>query len=211
MLHQTTSMTELNHWDALRKGQKEALEAIYQEYVELLFQYGCKFSSDESLVKDCVQDLFIELWKNHKGLGNTTSVKRYLLASIRRKIIKVLNKNKKWLLSDRMEKIDFNLELAKEDELIKEEVKQEHIQIVKEALEGLSKRQKEVIYLKYYADLDYEEIGEIMNLNYQSLRNLVSRALKKMRETVGSLALLWLFDNFFTFFDYKNGLHGLLK
>ncbi len=202
-------MTELDHWEALRQGQKQALEALYNEHVELLYQYGCKFTSDESLVKDCVQDLFIELWKNHQGLSSTTSVKKYLLASIRRKIIKVLNKNKRWLFSDQMEKVNFQLEPAAEEAIVKEETNTENIRLVKEALEGLSKRQKEVIYLKYYADLDYEEIEEIMDINYQSLRNLVSRALKKMKENVGNLAVLWLFENFITFFDYKNGLTGL--
>lgn len=204
-------MTELDHWEALRNGHKEALEAIYSGHVDLLFQYGCKFSSDESIVKDCIQDLFIELWKNHQGLSPTSSVKKYLLASIRRKIIKTINKNKRWLFSDKMEKVNFQLELAAEDKIISEETAEENKLIVQEALEGLSKRQKEVIYLKYYADLDYKEIGEIMDINYQSLRNLVARALKKMKENVGSLVVLWLLANFFRFFEYKNSLIGLLK
>ncbi len=203
-------LSDQDLWEQLRAGNSEAFEHIYQSNVDLLFSYGCKFSFDESLVKDCIQDLFIELWKNHKGLGTTNSIKKYLLASIRRKIIKTIDKNKKWLFSNRMENINFNLELATEDKIIQEEVAAENIQLVKEALEGLSKRQKEVIYLKYYADLDYEEIEEIMDIGYQSLRNLVSKALKKMKENVGSLVVLWFLENFPDFFEYKNEIVDLL-
>lgn len=200
MVQNFTLMSDLDVWDQLRAGEKEALEAIYRNHADLLFRYGCKFAQDESLVKDCIQDLFIELWKNHKGLGNTSSVKRYLLASIRRKIIKTLNKNKRWLFSNQMEKVSFHLEPAADEKIIAEEINEENVKMLKLALEDLSKRQKEVIYLKYYADLDYEDIQEIMDINYQSLRNLVSRALKKMKETVGPLLVLWFFEHFSIFF-----------
>ena len=51
---------------------------------------------------------------------------------------------------------------------------------LKSAFDELSDRQKEILYLKYYSEMDYEEITQIMDMNYQSARNLVSRAIQKL-------------------------------
>jgi RNA polymerase sigma factor (sigma-70 family) len=51
-----------------------------------------------------------------------------------------------------------------------------------DALSHLSDRQREIIYMKYYQQMEYEEIGRIMGLNYQSARNLVTRALSVLRK-----------------------------
>lgn len=205
-------MDEIALWAQLKAGEKAALEAIYRSQVDQLFRYGCKFSKDEGLVKDSIQDLFIELWRNHKGLGATNSVKKYLLAALRRKIIKTQGKQKRWLLKDQTNAIDFELDMAPEELIINEEVSAEQIKLVKNAFEQLSKRQKEAIYLKFYVGLDYEEIGEIMDINYQSIRNLVSKALKNMKQKIGDILLVLFFlENFSTFFEYKNTIGDLLS
>lgn len=53
---------------------------------------------------------------------------------------------------------------------------------LQKALEKISPRQRESIYLRFIQELDYEEIGTILEINYQSAKNLVSRTLIKLRE-----------------------------
>ena len=186
-------------WSQLKAGDKNALEQIYRGHVDLLFKYGCRFSNNTQLVEDCVQDLFMEIWRNRKGLSQTDSIKRYLLASIRRKIIKHLEKGKK-LVSTEDHDPSFELEIAIEERLIDAETKIALSQQLKKAFDSLSKRQKEAVYLKYYAGLDYEDIVTVMDIGYQSLRNLVSNALKKMKQNVGALEVIILMEYFFNFF-----------
>ncbi len=183
-------------WNQLKGGDKRALEEIYRAHVQRLYQYGRRFTKDDQLVEDCIQDLFIELWKNRKGLGDTDSVERYLLAATRRKIVRQLTKLKKVSATDQESDFPFSVELAIDQQLIDTEVSQENTLKIKQAFDELSKRQKEAIYLKYYAGLDYSEIEEVMKINYQSARNLVSGGLKKMKSTLG-LALFFCFLNFF--------------
>ena len=173
-------MSEIELWGQLKAGNKKALEQIYRNNVDLLFKYGCRFSKNEQLVEDCIQDLFIEVWRNRTGLGETNSIKRYLLASIRRKIIRLVDKRKR-VVSTEEHDPGFGLELDIEHKMINAETKVAMNQQLQEAFDNLSKRQKEAIYLKYYAGLDYEDIGNVMDIGYQSLRNLVSHALKKMK------------------------------
>ena len=56
-------------------------------------------------------------------------------------------------------------------------------------LNGLPKRQKEAIYLKYYSGLKAKEIAKIMNINYQSVINLLFKAIKSLKEDVSILKL----------------------
>ena len=58
---------------------------------------------------------------------------------------------------------------------------EEQRQQLKAGLSEVSDRQREVLFLRYYEGLTYEEISEVMDLQYQSIRNLVSRALKKLK------------------------------
>ena len=197
-------------WSKLKKGNKQALEQIYREHIDLLYRYGHRFSNNNQLVEDCIQDLFVELWNNRTGLSQTDSIKPYLLTSIRRKIIKAVDKEKKWVSTDEYEHIPFDCEIAIDERIVALEHKEELSNQLKKAFEGLSKRQKEAVYLKYYAGLDYEDIGQVMDIGYQSLRNLVSGALKKMKANVGYTGVILILTIFFGCNDYKSIFQDLM-
>ena len=94
----------------------------------------------------------------------TDSIQRYLLVALRRKVIRQLNRSKKWVSNNEPTELDFEVEVAVDQKLIALELSDERAAQVKAAMENLSKRQKEVIYLKYVSGLDYEDIGEIISL-----------------------------------------------
>lgn len=192
-------MSDILLWKQLKDGDKSALERIYSTYISSLLKYGRKFSRNDQVIEDCIQDLFIELWKNREGLGMTDSIQRYLLVALRRKVIRQLDRSKKWVSDNEPTELDFEVEVAVDQKLIALELSDERAAQVKAAMENLSKRQKEVIYLKYVSGLDYEDIGEIMGLNYQSVRNLVSNALKKLKGTLLPIILMLLQLNSFVF------------
>ncbi len=183
-------MSDVILWKQLKDGNKSALERIYSTHISGLLKYGRKFSRNDQVIEDCIQDLFIELWKNRAGLSMTDSIQRYLLVALRRKIIRQLDRSKKWVSDTEPTELDFKVEIAVDEELIAAELSAERAAQVKAAMHNLSKRQKEVIYLKYASGLDYEDIGEIMGLNYQSVRNLVSGALKKLRGSLLTVILV---------------------
>lgn len=62
----------------------------------MLYRYGFQYTKDKALIKDAIQDLFVELRQKRKRLSHTTSIKLYLYKSIRRKILghkeKAINK-----------------------------------------------------------------------------------------------------------------------
>lgn len=186
-------MNDLELWQQLKEGQKKALQQIYEKNAPDLLRYGKKFSSDPSLVEDCIHDLFIEIWKNRQGLSETDAIKKYLFVALRRKIIRQIEKGKKHLVSEEPQEYQFQAVLSIDYKLIEIEENTEKGKQLKAAMENLSDRQKEAIYLKYFAEMDYQDISEVMGINYQSVRNLVFNALKALKKYMLLLFLVFLY------------------
>ncbi len=170
-------------WNDFIKGNEDAFRVIYNNHVQSLFKYGCHFTCDEGLIKDCIHDVFIELAKYRSGLGSTNNIKLYLFKSLKRRIIKSLDKLGIFGSID-TELIPFHYTISNEDELVEDEAELQRFQQLDKALSALSPRQKEAIYLKFVSDLSYEELSTVMQLNYQSARNLVFRGLEKLRVSI---------------------------
>ncbi len=171
-------------WSRFLKGDSHVLSLIYLQHSNALFDYGCRFTVDRDMVKDCIQEVFCTLIKNHKHLGETDNIRLYLLKSLKRRIIRELkkNSNQPGLLSD--EDFQFDLRMAENLEDQKSELKEDQRQLIIDAMEHLTERQKEAIYLRFNRGLEYEEISFLLNLNYQSSRALIHRAVEKLREIV---------------------------
>jgi len=186
-----TANQDILLWESFRKGDKEAFAALFRQHYETLFRFGGKFTTDAELLEDCIQELFIELWQA-KSEAPVLSVKAYLLKSLKYKLLKVFRQKGKTLpLSDNVET---EFEWSHETFLIVEQENAEKKQRVLDALGRLSNRQKEIIYLKYYQNLSYEEVSEIMNINYQVARNLLYQAIKSLRSLLaGTMEVFSLF------------------
>lgn len=182
-------MSDKKLWNKLRNGDQTALEEIYRTFFSELYSYGKKLSKDENTVEDCIQELFVELWNRREKLSETDAIKPYLFVSLKRKIFHTVKKIRKSTDTELEEKY-FEVELSIDEILIAKETTTEQKSNLKSAFEELSDRQKEILYLKYYSEMDYAEISKIMDLNYQSARNLVSRAINKLAKHLTVFILL---------------------
>jgi RNA polymerase sigma factor (sigma-70 family) len=171
-------------WLKFLNGDDQVLSLIYLQYSNSLFDYGCRFTKDRDLVKDCIQEVFCNLLRTRKNLSETDNVKFYLLKSLKREILKEIQKSGKKLVSINDQDYSFELLLRStvEDQL--NELNEEKQLALVEALELLTERQKEAIYLRFNRGLEYDEISVILNLNYQSARALIHRAIEKLREVI---------------------------
>lgn len=170
-------------WVALKEGDKNALEQLFCRYYEDLFQYALKMSGHPEMAEDCIQDLFLEIWRRRNHLSEVKGVKTYLWTALRRSlIIELRNKKKNRRLADkrRLEPISA-MKLNAEELIIKKEL---DIQIKKQlahAMDQLSARHREVLYLKFYEGMSYDEIEQIVSISCQTARNYVSEAFKVLK------------------------------
>jgi len=180
------SINEIQLWDLLRQGDQHAFGELYQFFVQPLYSYSMSITTDKELIKDCLHDLFVELWKNHQNLGATTSVKFYLMASIKRKLVRHLEGSMKTASNDYNYVITTN-EVFKsaEMEIVSIETESFNAKKLAISLDKLSKRQREAISLKYYHNMDTDQISTAMKINPQSVYNLLFGALKSLKNNLG--------------------------
>lgn len=183
-------------WDDFRRGEDYALSRIYFQYTPFLFRYGRKFSLDEEMIKDVIQDLFLYLISARESLGTTDNIRFYLIASFRRRLSNVKKQKAPLSYSDR-EVLTAEIIYSAEHELIEKEELSHREQTVKAALAKLSPRQREILFYRFSCNFDYDQICEIMQIQYDSARKQVFRALKGLKEILISSDMFVLFFVFF--------------
>jgi RNA polymerase sigma factor (sigma-70 family) len=179
-------------WQKLRKGDEDALEILYKTHVKALHRYGSRFSLDESQVSDCLHDLFVYIWQKRMELApEIKNIRFYLIKSLRHRIVRRLERDQKMTYSDALSDDSLGFELSHDTFIIeKEESTQRNAQL-NQALETLSTRQREALFLRFYQDLSYEEVANILGVEQQSAYNLIFRAVEALRQRLKS-ALIWL-------------------
>jgi len=173
---------ELQYWHRIAEGDIETYEYVFKSYYPDLYGYGLKLSGRPELVKDVIQELFVMIWERRGQLDKVHFLKVYLLVSLRRRILKELYRERREMeiLYDQNDAPE--IYFTAEEIIIRNESLEEHRNELQDALNNLPPRQKEVIYLRFYNGMSYEEIEEILSINYQSIRNHVHRAIKTLRE-----------------------------
>jgi RNA polymerase sigma factor (sigma-70 family) len=176
-------------WKSFLEGNKEAIATIFLLFHDDLYRYGLKLAGNDDLVEDSIQDLFLQLWKNRGNLRPVDNLKPYLFKSFRNHMIDNLELRNPVVTIENDFEHPFEVAYSYEDFIIGQQVSEENLMKITEALNNLSSRQREAIYLRYFEELDYDMIAIIMDMNVQSVRNTMHRGLQAMR----NLMLLQLF------------------
>ncbi|MBD8488732.1 sigma-70 family RNA polymerase sigma factor [Echinicola sp. CAU 1574] len=177
------SLNDIQTWNRISAGDREAFAVIYKAYSKDLFKYGFGFTHDEDLIQDAIHDVFVHIWNVREKISIHRSIKFYLFSSFRREIIKMVNHQYK------RESIDeyhakFLWEESFEELLQKHHIVSESAVMINEALENLPLRQKEAIYLRVLEELDYEEISELMGVQVPSIYNLIFKGIKTLKNSL---------------------------
>jgi RNA polymerase sigma factor (sigma-70 family) len=166
----------------LQQNDEQALAAIMRKYYTALYNYGARFTNDEALVKDCIQEVFISLWQRRESAAEILSPRYYLLRAVKNKVLKSLHQHViRTGLMEGESAYDFLQEFSVEKLIIDKQMSEEQATILRKTMAQLSKRQHELIYLKFYQHLDHAQIAGLMNLNRQSVYNLLHETIQKLR------------------------------
>ncbi|REG83111.1 RNA polymerase sigma factor [Algoriphagus antarcticus] len=181
-------------WQSVRKGNDLAFSSLFQRFSNLLFNYGMHFCYNRELVKDCIQELFTNIWNRRESLTEIDSVKYYLFKSFRNLLIQYINRDRKFCV-DANEGQNFGeSEPPIESSIIIQDSLNENEGRISSALSKISKRQREIVVLKYFNDLSYSEIASLMSITPASAHNLLSKALQCLRIVMKVFLLAFSFD-----------------
>jgi len=165
------------------KKSKSSLSALYEELVGSLYSYGCKFTADRELVKDCIHDVFVKLYEK-EDISHIRDMKFFLLRSLKNRLLDELTRVRPVNINEAT--FSYLQEVPNEDQLMEvNETVQLRKKYIEKIFENLTGRQKEAVYLFYIEELSYDEISQMLGMNSQSVRNLINRALVRLREKLG--------------------------
>lgn len=174
---------DLEIWENFKSGDKSALSYVYFQYFHSMFQYGIKFKNDPEFIKDCIQDVFFKLIQAGENLSPTDNIKFYLFRALKNVIYKEFEKLKKNELVEFLP-LKFDVAFTIEEEISAKENASNKELVLLKALDSLSERQREIIYLRFECAMEYDQICDIMELKNDSARKLLFRAIKSLREII---------------------------
>lgn len=163
-----------------REGSDHAFSKLYNAYVNLLYSYGCRLTTDMELLKDCIQEVFVKIYNKRLELDTVANFKSYILISLKNKLCD--ESRKRVNLSDvSVDELDvISSDNVEKDYIANEKEMLDNLFVTK-LLNQLSPRQRKAIILYYIEERKYEDICVIMEMNYQSVRNLIHRGITKLR------------------------------
>ena len=174
--------SDITLWNQLRSGDEEAFSSLFERYYSTLVNYGKTLMTGEDRVKDCVQDVFVDIWSYRHKLNEAIVVKAYLLSSVRKRIARLHHREHIFSNIKHIDSLEFLFDFSIEDRLIADETTAKKVEQLNKSINQLSDRQKEAIYLRYHQGLTVEQVAEVLNLNYQSTKNLLHRAILQLRK-----------------------------
>ncbi|WP_080237503.1 RNA polymerase sigma factor [Spirosoma rigui] len=186
-------MNEQQLWVAFQSGDEEAYTQLYQLHIRAMYRYGMSLvAASEAFVLDCVHDVFTELWAKRTRLTVPDNIRYYLLKALRNRILHQLERKERYNKS--LDETDFDVLWAEPDELeLLEELEAASTrqQRIQRLIAQLPPRQQEALKLRFVENMNYNQIGEVLAVNQQSAKNLVFRAVEKLRD--------WIILPFLTF------------
>ena len=177
-------------WKRIKAGETQAFNELYLQFADILFSFGHLYTKDRELIKDCIHDLFFDLYKYRKNLSDNDHIRHYLFKSLKRKIQAPQSAKLKIVYTDSVTEES----LADQDEM---EIQEENIANIKKAMDKLSEKQREVLNLRFQIGLSYTEIANLLEISVESVRTQVYRSVKAIREELNlNTSALILFSVF---------------
>ncbi len=160
--------------------KNEHFSALYDQYIQPMFNFGLRFTTDRELIKDCIHDVFVKVYqKDDEQIRNASS---YLFIALRNKILDEFRR-KIFLTETPLEDCQLSRSVTDTETIYlhneAEAIRQKKVSVL---MDSLTRRQKEVFKLYYLEERKYEDICETMDMNYHSVRNLVYRGMLRLRE-----------------------------
>ncbi|MFC4871678.1 RNA polymerase sigma factor [Negadavirga shengliensis] len=186
-----SAFDEKECWRRIKLGDKTGLEGLYALFAKELMAFGLSIAPNRSLVKDCIQELFIEIWRYRKNGVEVKNVKMYVFKALANKIKKEIVRESNRHAKEQAEGLHA-LYFRNDSEMGIIHLQKEEMvnQRLLDALDKLPSRQKEVIRYVFFENLSNDQISKLMGINVQSVYTLTWKAICNLRKHY--LVLLFL-------------------
>ncbi|MDD4437460.1 MAG: sigma-70 family RNA polymerase sigma factor [Tissierellia bacterium] len=161
-------------------GDEDLLAFMYKTYAGNLYAYGLSFHSGIGIIEDAIHDVFIDIYTNKKRFSGIFNLQQYLRTAFRHRLLFLLQRSRRYV--DNLNDIsDLFAEENSQEVWIETEEEDDKKKLVHNLLSGLTQHQREAIHLRFIEGLSYEEISEIMQIKFNSVKTLIQRSMYRIR------------------------------
>lgn len=184
-----------NDWNLFFNGDREGMYTCFMLFYDDFYRLGLHWYKNPDLVKECIHNLFLELWKSWGDRNHVTNKKQYVLTVYKRLSHKTfLAYTHTTTIAHEPDGLQTDRELPYEDLLIASQTEAHRMEQLRAALGRLTKRQKEIINLRFYEGRSISEIAQSRSLTERTVYNTLHNALKVLREHL--MCLLYVLTYF---------------
>jgi len=164
-----------------QSGDATAFESLFHKYEKLVFRTAYLITGDDDEAMDILQEVFVSVWKwrhtfNPRKGKVTTWLHRITVNQCSRKHRK---KQPVFLSLEEIEEKGFQLEASEfPDEVM---ITREEYKRLMEALNSLDAKHRSVLVMRYFNELSYDEIAQVIDIPLGTVKSRLNQALKSLR------------------------------
>ncbi len=176
-----TREEDLDLFDQVKKDNLSSYEQIFRKFYKKLYRFAFNYVRDTTLAEEMTQEVFLYIWEKRKQIEIRTTLKTYLYSAIKNKCLNYIKLElpKQQAMTDISE-----VSLSTNDQRMDDGGNGELKRYIKQAIDALPKKCRQIFILSRNAGLTYEEIAEKLDLSKKTVENQMGIALKKLRESL---------------------------
>jgi len=180
-------MTAEKHEEIEGRLNRQNFERLFRDYFPPLMAFARKILGEEVDAREVVHQVFINLWEKREGLDLSTSLKSYLFTSVHHRSLNVIRDRKKFSSAE-VPDVAGEWDVSAQIEAMELESK------IREAIESLPQKCREIFEMNRFQGLKYSEIATQLGISVKTVENQISKALRILREQLGKYLaiLLWM-------------------
>ncbi|MBL4675814.1 MAG: sigma-70 family RNA polymerase sigma factor [Mucilaginibacter sp.] len=163
------------------KTRNEAFNMLLKKYQQKIYWHVRRMVIDHDDADDVTQDVFIKIWKNLPGFRNDAQLYTWMYRIATNECITFLNK-KKQKNNVSLDEVDYELSdtLASSDQFSGDKIQMK----LQQAILTLPDKQRLVFNMKYFDDMKYEEMSEVLGTSVGALKASYHLAVKKIESFI---------------------------
>jgi RNA polymerase sigma-70 factor, ECF subfamily len=165
--------------DKIKQGDPEAFEVVYKTYYSQLRKFAIKFVKSNDAAEDMVQNVFLNIWKNHETWEVKGEIGSYLFGAVRNQALNYLKQQR--ISNEYLNKMEF-IEAAPELSADQEYMLSEIQHALEKSIEKLPEKCRLIFTMNRQLGLKYSQIAELLGISIKTVETQMSRAVKSIRK-----------------------------
>ncbi|MGB4567668.1 MAG: RNA polymerase sigma-70 factor [Dysgonamonadaceae bacterium] len=171
----------------IKKGDKDAFVAIYHKYHPYLYSLALRYLKNVEAAEETVQHVFVKLWESVRHIEIEINLKNYLYTMTKNYILNYFRDNKKTVS---INYVNAQEEILDEDDFPTLIEEMQLLEILKQGIENLPTRIKEVCEMKMEGNVSNQEIADRMGISIHTVKSHYQEAIKMLRNYFHKMKLM---------------------